>query len=88
VGDDLVRAKASVVVAKVAVAVGSSATVPMTVAPSLNCTSPWGISVPDQLTVAVKVTDVPLAEGFAEDAMLVVVSALFTVCVTLPVLVA
>ena len=54
------------------------ATVAITVAPSLNCTLPAGISGPGQLTVAVKVTGVPLVEGLAEDVSVVVVAALLT----------
>ena len=57
-----------------------SAEAPRVVAPSRNVTDPVG--VPELLlTVAVKVTDCPANDGFAEDATTVVVAALFTVCV-------
>ena len=78
-----------VVVVKVATAAPltvARATVAITVAPSLNCTLPAGISGPGQLTVAVKVTGVPLVEGLAEEEIAVDVAALFTVCVKVPLL--
>ena len=57
--------------------------VPSVVAPSLNVTVPLGVPAPGDaaLTVAVKVTDWPNTDGLNEDASVVVVSALVTVCV-------
>src|SRR5690606_12023669 len=60
----------------------ASATVPSGVTPSRNCTLPVGLST---LTVAVKVTDWPSSEGFADDEREVVVAptgAALTTCVT------
>jgi hypothetical protein len=53
------------------------------VAPSLNCTEPLGVPAPGAvaLTVAVKVTDCPKTDGFAEEPTAVVVFALLTVWV-------
>ena len=51
-----------------------SAEVPSTVVPSRNVTVPVGVPVVDELTVAVKVTDCPRSEGFAEDIRTVLVS--------------
>ena len=55
--------------------------VPMTFAPSKNWTVPLG--VPVAVTVAVKVTDCPVTDGFAEEAtaVLVVWPVPLTVCV-------
>lgn len=53
--------------------------VPSVVLPSLNVTVP--VAVVDEI-VAVKVTEEPKAEGFADDETVVVVLALFTVCVS------
>ena len=57
---------------------------PRLVPPSLNCTVPVGVPVPDCfVTVAVKVTDCPGAEGFCDDETAVVVAGgPFTVWVT------
>jgi len=52
--------------------------VPRVVVPSLNVTVPVAV---DGVTVAVNVTEEPYADGFAEDATVVVVFALLTVCV-------
>jgi len=53
-------------------------TVPSDVVPSRNCTVP----VPEAGdTVAVNVTDWPAVEGFKDDVNVVVLAALFTVCV-------
>ena len=51
--------------------------------PSLKLTVPVGVPAPGEtaLTVAVKVTDWPETDGFAEEATVVVVLALFTVWV-------
>ena len=59
-----------------------SVVVPMTFAPSKNWTVPVG--VPVAVTVAVKVTDCPVVDGFAEEAtdILVVWPVPLTVCVT------
>jgi hypothetical protein len=58
------------------------ATVPSVVAPSLNVTVPVVVPAPGltALTVAVKVTDWPNTEGFAEEATVVDVLAWLTVC--------
>jgi hypothetical protein len=55
-----------------------------------NTTVPAGVPAPGAvtLTVAVKVTFWPGADGFAEDATVVLVPALPTVCVSVPLLVA
>jgi hypothetical protein len=52
--------------------------VPSVVVPSLNVTVPVAV-VGDK--VAVNVTDVPNPDGFADEASVVVVVALLTVCV-------
>jgi hypothetical protein len=54
------------------------------VPPSLKFTVPVGVPDPGAtaLTVAVKVIDWPVTEGFADEATVVVVSALFTLCVS------
>jgi hypothetical protein len=66
-----------------AVPVTSSVPVPMLVAPSLNVTVPEGVpTVLGPLTVAVKVTLWPCAEGLGEDASVVVLDAVLTVCDT------
>lgn len=56
---------------------------PRVVAPSLKVTVPVGVPLPGEfaLTVAVKVTDWPETDGFAEDVTDVVVSSVLTVCV-------
>jgi hypothetical protein len=61
-----------------------NATVPRMVAPSWKLTVPAGIPLPGATTdtCAVYVTDWLSIEGFAEDLIVVVVEALFTVCVT------
>ena len=51
---------------------------PKTVDPSLNVTVP-DASVIGEVTVAVKVTDWPATDGLTEVAIVVVVTALFTV---------
>jgi hypothetical protein len=56
-----------------------------TVVSSLKVTVPVGVPPPLE-TVAVKVTDCPKVDGFCEELTAVVVSALLTVCVTLPLL--
>jgi hypothetical protein len=53
--------------------------VPMVVFPSLKVTVPPAV---EGATVAVKVTDAPTVDGFAEEATVVVVFAWFTVCVS------
>ena len=59
-----------------------SVVVPMTFAPSKNWTVPVG--VPVAVTVAVKVTDCPVVDGFAEEAhsRTGVWPVAFTVCVS------
>jgi len=72
-----------VLVVKVAVVtppVVVTPTVARTVAPSLNWTVPVGVAtVVLPVTVAVKVTDCPKTDGFADEATLVVVLACVTV---------
>ena len=53
--------------------------VPRVVVPSLNVTVP---AAAEGETVAVKVTDAPNPDGFADEASVTVVFALFTVCVS------
>jgi hypothetical protein len=55
----------------------------------LNCTVPVGVPEPGELvvTVAVNVTDWPKTDGFAEDVIVVVVSAWLTDCGSVPELV-
>lgn len=53
--------------------------VPRVVLPSLNVTVP---AAADGVTVAVKVTEAPNVEGFADEATVVVVFALLTVWVS------
>ena len=60
---------------------------PMLVAPSEKVTIPVGLPGALSVTVAVKVTLCPGAEGLAEETMVVVVLALPTVWVTVPLLV-
>src|SRR5207247_2007218 len=62
----------------------TSATTPSEVAPSRNVTLPVGTPVAGAtgLTVALRVTACPTAEGLGVDVKLVVVLARFTVCVT------
>jgi len=57
---------------------------PMFVAPSRKLTAPVGVPAPGAVTVtvAVKVTDCPNTDGFAEDVRLVLVFALLTTCET------
>jgi hypothetical protein len=54
-------------------------TVPRAVAPSLNVTFPVAV---DGVTVAVKVTEAPKADGLELEVTFVVVAALFTVWMT------
>ncbi len=63
---------------------------PIDVVPSRNVTVPVGVPAPGftALTVAVKVTFWPNTDGLTEDVTVVDVLALFTVCSTLPLLVA
>jgi hypothetical protein len=58
-----------------------SVPIPSTVAPSLNVTAPVGVPEVAGLTVAVKVTALPNADGFAEESSVVEVAAFPTVCV-------
>jgi len=55
-----------------------SAPVPSAVLPSVNVTVPVAVV---GVTVAVKVTDEPYADGFADEISVTVVFPLFTVCV-------
>jgi hypothetical protein len=55
------------------------APVPNVVLPSTNVTVPVAV---DGVTVAVKVTEEPYVDGFADEASATVVFALFTVCVS------
>ena len=55
-----------------------SVPVPRVVVPSMNVTVPVEL---EGNTVAVKVTDAPNVEGFNEEASVIAVPALFTVCV-------
>ncbi len=57
--------------------------VPSDAAPSLKITVPVGVPAPGAtaLTVAVKVTDWPKTVGFGDEASVVTLSALLTVCV-------
>jgi len=59
-------------------------TEPSEVEPSKNSTVPFAVPAPGEpaATVAVKVTDWPKTEGFAEDVKVVVVLALFTTWLT------
>ena len=63
-----------------------SGAVARTAVPSANCTLPVGTPAPGAttVTVAVKVTGCPKVDGLAEEARLVVVAALRTVCVSVP----
>src|SRR6266581_917849 len=65
-------------VVSVAMPEESSVPVPRLVAPSRNVTVPVGMPT-GELTVAVKVTDWPNTDGFAEDTRAVVVAGLITV---------
>src|SRR6266446_5714254 len=65
-------------VVSVAMPEESSVPVPRLVAPSRNVTVPVGMPA-GELTVAVKVTGWPKADGFAEDTRAVVVAGLITV---------
>lgn len=51
---------------------------------TLNCTVPLGVPLPGEfaVTVAVKWTDCPLTEGFADELTAVAVSSAFTACDT------
>jgi hypothetical protein len=57
--------------------------VPNVAAPSRNVTVPVGVPTPGEtaLTVAVKVTAWPDADGFTDEVTVVELLALFTVCV-------
>src|SRR5437868_8335652 len=55
------------------------AAVPMIVLPFLKVTLPAGAPPNAPVTVAVKVTAVPCVEGFSDEAIFVVLAALFTV---------
>ena len=59
-----------------------SATLPRVVAPSLNVTLPEGVPLPGGVgpTPAVKVTAVPLIDGFFDEVNTVTLASLFTVC--------
>src|SRR5277367_5939438 len=52
-----------------------SVPVPMVLLPFLKVTVPVGVLVPEVVTVAVKVTESPMLEGFSLDCRLVVVVA-------------
>ena len=56
---------------------GLNATVPKSLPSTKNCTEPVGGAAEPELlvTVAVKVTDWPVAEGFKDDETVVVVAA-------------
>ena len=58
----------------------TNVTVPREVTPSKNSTVPFAVPAPGEpaATAAVKVTDWPKSEGFAEDVNVVVVLALLT----------
>ena len=73
-------------VPKVATPDAFNVPVPITVAPSLKVTVPVGVAVAGATgaTVAVNVTDCPNTDGLRDEVTAVVVSALFTTCVTLP----
>ena len=45
--------------------------VPIVPAPSLNPTLPGGVPAPAEVTVAVKVTDWPVTDGFTDDVSVV-----------------
>ena len=77
------RARESAEVLKVATPDPFRAPVPNVVVPSLKVTVPVGVPVPGKVTidVAVKVTDWPNTDGFADGLTVVVVRALFTVWV-------
>jgi hypothetical protein len=68
-------------VVKVAEPLPFSVPVPRSIVPSLKVTVPVGAPAPGAttFTVAVKVTDWPVIDGFRDEATLVVVLALFTV---------
>ena len=70
---------------KVAIPLPFRFPVPRTVKPSRNVTVPVGIPEPGMLavTVAVKVTDWPNADGLAEDTTVEVVVPWSTACVTI-----
>jgi hypothetical protein len=55
--------------------------VPSMAPPSWNVTVPVGVPVADDFTVAVSVTAVPKMDGLFEEATVVELAALFTVCV-------
>jgi hypothetical protein len=55
--------------------------VPSMAPPSWNVTVPVGVPVADDFTVAVSVTAVPKMDGLFEEATIVELAALFTVCV-------
>jgi len=62
----------------------ASVTEPREVEPSKNSTDPFAVPAPGEpaATAAVKVTDWPKTEGFAEDVKVVVVLALLTTWLT------
>src|SRR5262249_62426108 len=72
---------ASVEVLNVAVPLELRGRVANAVEPSLKVTVPVGVPAPGAttLTAAVKVTDWPVVEGFADELRMVAVEALFTV---------
>ena len=57
-------------------------TLPSVLVPSLNVTVPPGVPLNCGLMVAVKVTDSPTVDGFADEVSVVVVLALFTTWLT------
>lgn len=67
--------KPSVEAMNVATPLPLTAEVPSVVVPSRNVTVPVGVPVVDELTVAVRVTDCPTLEGFAEEVRTVLVPA-------------
>ena len=64
-----------------------SATLASVVAPSMNVTEPVGVPLPGAFaaTVAVKVTDCPKTDGFADEATEVVVGSWVTTSFSVPV---
>jgi len=71
-------------VEQVALPADRATAVQIVVAPSLKSTVPVGVPAPGALafTVAVKVTDWPNTDGFAEELKLVALLALLTTCDT------
>ena len=81
----------SAVVAHAAVReeVSVTAEQPLMVVPfEVNATVPVGTGGPAGATVAVRVTDWPTVDGFLFETTVVVEASLFTVCVTVPLLLA